>query len=50
HEQTGEWFWIKAGWSISSACPCGARTQTRDHIIQTCEIYDNYRNLLWDVS
>ncbi|KAJ3849803.1 hypothetical protein EV368DRAFT_18718, partial [Lentinula lateritia] len=31
-------------------CPCGARTQTRDHIIQTCEIYDDYRDLLWNVS
>ncbi|KAJ4479149.1 hypothetical protein J3R30DRAFT_3289703, partial [Lentinula aciculospora] len=31
-------------------CSCGARTQNRDYIIQSCKISNNYQDLLWDIS
>ncbi|KIK60878.1 hypothetical protein GYMLUDRAFT_129129, partial [Collybiopsis luxurians FD-317 M1] len=31
-------------------CPCGHRFQTREHIIQSCELYSECRRILLDAS
>ena len=36
--------------SANPACPCGETTQTREHIIQSCPTYEEYRTILRQAS
>ena len=36
--------------SANPACPCGETTQTREHIIQSCPTYEEYRTILHQAS
>ncbi|KAG6805287.1 hypothetical protein H0H92_015972, partial [Tricholoma furcatifolium] len=34
----------------STACPCGERIQTREHILAECELYEEHREILKEVD
>ncbi|KAG6805073.1 hypothetical protein H0H92_004994, partial [Tricholoma furcatifolium] len=34
----------------STACPCGERFQTREHILTECELYEEHREILREVD